>query len=64
MVQGCLIASIGYASAGVTTILRFCENILEAGKHHAAQSASTLCLYWFDCTGKWFGVHAPRSDNH
>ena len=25
MVQGCLIGSIGYASAGVTTILRICE---------------------------------------
>ena len=64
MVQGCLIASIGYASAGVTIIFRFCEKILEAGKHHASQSASPLCLHRFDCTGKWIGVHASCSDNH
>ena len=63
MVQGTLIASIGYASAGVMIILGFCES-LQSGKHHAAQSAGPLCLDWFDCTWKWFGVHAPGSDNH
>ena len=63
MVQGCLIASIGYASAGVTVIFKSSLKSFP-GKHHAAQPARPLCLHWFDCAGKWVGVHAPCSDNH
>ena len=62
MVQGTLIASIGFVSAGVTII--FARNILQAGKHHASQPACPLCLHRFDCTGEWVGVHASCSDNH
>ena len=49
MVQGCLIASIGYASAGVAIILGVCLKII-AGKHHAAQPACPLSFHWLDRT--------------
>ena len=63
MVQGCLIASIGYASAGVAIILRVCLKII-AGKHHAAQPACPLSFHWLDRTWEWVGVHPPCSDYH